>query len=192
MLYHLSWQVGKVESLQSRTHDPSWQKIETIPLTPSGSTEIHHEATILTLFGHRQTNGRSLDEDDLQVASDGLVVEKAENIRVRVKLCLMTDYDVCGDYAEAEGKLFFCLTKFTFTWSSCWVKLLKTNTAFTILHIIAFHCFVFEFQNSLLAYFSLCKIMNWKFEELGKYIRFMNQKFLNNTNVSFFSHFYNS
>ena len=95
-----------METLQSRTHDANWQKIETIAMTPSGSSDIHREATILSLFGHRQTNGRSLDEDDLQVSSDGLVVEKPDDIRVRVRLCLMTDYDVCGEYTEAEGKLF--------------------------------------------------------------------------------------
>lgn len=96
-------QVGKVETMISHIHDASWQKLETLPLTPSGNAATQLEATILSLINRRQTNGRSLDESDFEASSDELVVDKADDLRVRVRLCLMTDQEICGDYTEAEG-----------------------------------------------------------------------------------------
>lgn len=98
------FQVGKVETLVSHTHDTTWTKLETLALTSSGNAATHREATILSLIGRRQSNGRSLDEADFETNSDELVGEKTDDIRVRVRLCLMTDQDICGDYTEAESK----------------------------------------------------------------------------------------
>ncbi len=100
-------QIGKIEALIAHLHDSTWQKMETLRLSPSGSSETHLEATILSLTGHRQNNGRSLEEGDFISSPDELVVDKTEDVRVRVRLCLMSDHDVCGDYTEAEGKLYF-------------------------------------------------------------------------------------
>lgn len=97
-------QVGKVETMI--IHDASWQKLETLALTPSGNAATRLEATILSLIGRRQTNGRSLDESDFEASSDELV-NKVDDVRVRVRLCLMTDQDICGDYTEAEGEIRF-------------------------------------------------------------------------------------
>lgn len=92
-------------------HDASWQKLETLPLTPSGNAATQLEATILSLIGRRQTNGRSLDESDFEASSDELV-NKVDDVKVRVRLCLMTDQDICGDYTEAEGELDWKIFRF--------------------------------------------------------------------------------
>lgn len=97
-----SSKVGKVETLINHIHDARWEKVETLVLTPSGNSETHREATILSLIGHRQSNGRSLDEGEFETAPEELALDK--DLRVRVRLCLMTDHEVCGDYTEAEGK----------------------------------------------------------------------------------------
>lgn len=103
------FQVGKVETLITHIHDATWQKIETLDLNLSGNLETIKEATILSVIGRRHNNGRSLDESDFEASSDELVTEKVEDVRVRVRLCLTTDHDICGDYTEAEGIIFFSI-----------------------------------------------------------------------------------
>lgn len=99
-----------METLITHVNDAIWQKHqETLLLSPSGNEETHREATILSLVGARQNNGRSLEDNEFEASSDPWVVEKGENVRVRVRFCLMTDHDVCGDYTEAEGELIFFL-----------------------------------------------------------------------------------
>lgn len=87
-----------------------WHLIETLPLAVSGSTSTHREATILSLVSRRQSTGaRSLDDDDLnQIAGDedeDLIDKPADDVRIRVRLCLRSSQATCGDYTEAESKL---------------------------------------------------------------------------------------
>ena len=96
-----------METLVTHMTDAIWQKQDTLLLSSSGKPETHREATVLSLVGTRQNGGRSLDNNEFEASSDQWVIEKGENVRVRVRFCLMTDHEVCGDYTEAEGKLDF-------------------------------------------------------------------------------------
>lgn len=96
-----------METLVNHINDASWQKVETLLLTSSGNAETRQEATILSLIGpQRQSNGRSLDESDFETSSDELFNGKMDDFRLRVRLCLTTDQDMCGDYTEAEGNFY--------------------------------------------------------------------------------------
>ncbi|XP_065215193.1 hemicentin-2 isoform X2 [Planococcus citri] len=135
--------VGKVETRINHIHDASWQKLETLPLTPSGNAATQLEATILSLIGRRSTNGRSLDESDFEASSDELVVDKADDLRVRVRLCLMTDQEICGDYTEAEV-------------GSSYIKEASTFPTPTMI-AIAVSCVVFVLFIGLVFVFCRCK-----------------------------------
>lgn len=73
-------------------------------MAPSGGSSTRREATILSLVPRRhavKSGGRSLEpEEDSQF----VIGRTADNIRVRVKLCLQSNHDTCGDYTEAESK----------------------------------------------------------------------------------------
>ncbi|XP_073977737.1 contactin-2-like isoform X4 [Rhodnius prolixus] len=79
-------------------HD--WRLVETMPLSPSGASS-RREATILSLMPRRaaKTSGRSLEinQDDHILDDHG-----ADSVRVRVRYCLQSNKDTCGDYTEAE------------------------------------------------------------------------------------------
>ncbi|XP_075224340.1 hemicentin protein echinoid isoform X2 [Lycorma delicatula] len=95
--------VGIVEAATSHLPDPNWRLVESLPLAPSGSGSTRREATILSLVPRRhavKSTGRSLEpEEDSQL----VIGHTADNIRVRVKLCLQTNHETCGDYTEAES-----------------------------------------------------------------------------------------
>lgn len=102
------YQVGVVEASMGGSRE-DWHLIETLPLAVSGSTSTHREATILSLVSRRQSTGaRSLDDDDLnQIAGsedDDLIDKPADDVRIRVRLCLRSSQATCGDYTEAESK----------------------------------------------------------------------------------------
>lgn len=87
----------------------NWHLIETLPLAVSGSTSTHREATILSLVSRRQSTGaRSLDEEDLNLVAgsedEDLIDKPADDVRIRVRLCLRSSQTTCGDYTEAESK----------------------------------------------------------------------------------------
>ncbi|XP_039283804.1 hemicentin-1 isoform X1 [Nilaparvata lugens] len=91
---------GIVESASNHIPDPTWRFVESLVLAPSGGSS--KRSTILSLMPKRnavKSGGRSLEPED----DDQLVIgHAADNIRVRVKLCLQTNHDMCGDYTEAE------------------------------------------------------------------------------------------
>lgn len=110
----------------------NWHLIETLPLSVSGGGSVHREATILSLVSRRQSAGaRSLDEDDAtnSIAGNngddddgGDAIDKpADDVRIRVRLCLRSSQTTCGDYTEAESEFslrtiktcFFTLSSFT-------------------------------------------------------------------------------
>lgn len=90
----------------------NWHLIETLPLAVSGSTSTHREATILSLVSRRQSTGaRSLDDDDLNLIAgsedeDDTIDKPADDVRIRVRLCLRSSQTTCGDYTEAESKCY--------------------------------------------------------------------------------------
>lgn len=94
--------VGVVEATTSQLADPDWHIIETLHLEASGSGSSRQEATISSLASRRASTGRSLDDP----VEDQLLVDRsmADEVRVRVRLCLRSSQDTCGDYTEAESK----------------------------------------------------------------------------------------
>lgn len=71
--------------------------VDTLPLQVSGLSPTYKEA-ILDQMGSRNYKGmgRSLvDEEPIGVGDDF-------NTRVRVKLCLRTHHEHCGEFVEAE------------------------------------------------------------------------------------------
>jgi len=102
--------VGVVEESMGGTRE-NWHLIETLPLAVSGSTSTHREATILSLESRRQSAGaRSLDEDDINSIAgnedEDPIDKPADDVRIRVRLCLRSSQTTCGDYTEAESKFF--------------------------------------------------------------------------------------
>lgn len=93
--------VAVVETLSSDNLPlTSWHVVDTLPLQVSGLTPTYKEA-ILNQMGSRnyKTMGRSLvDDEPIGVGEDF-------NTRVRVRLCLRTHHEHCGEYVEAERKL---------------------------------------------------------------------------------------
>ncbi|XP_014244572.1 hemicentin-1 isoform X1 [Cimex lectularius] len=79
-------------------HD--WRLVETMSLSPSGTTS-RREATVLSLMPRRaaKTSGRSLE-----IPSDENILDNhnSESVRVRVRYCLQSNKETCGDYTEAE------------------------------------------------------------------------------------------
>lgn len=96
----------------------NWHLIETLPLAVSGSTSTHREATILSLVSRRQSTGaRSLDDDDLNLIAgsedeDDTIDKPADDVRIRVRLCLRSSQTTCGDYTEAESKWYICTKRY--------------------------------------------------------------------------------
>lgn len=106
--------IAIVESIvNSDTPMAAWQIVDRIELTVSGNRETHRETIIEHLATARRSTGRSLgvhspDHEDITSHLDDEL-----NPRVRVKLCLRTNTDHCGDYTDAQSKYFvFFLLKF--------------------------------------------------------------------------------
>ena len=80
-----------------------WSVVDTVPLSPSS---MKHEGKLNYLMPRRAaktSSGRSLglpEYDDEDVLPDDHTTDK---MRLRVKLCLETNTDTCGEYTEADG-----------------------------------------------------------------------------------------
>lgn len=113
--------VGVVEASMGGARE-NWHLIETLPLAVSGSTSTHREATILSLVSRRQSTGaRSLDDDDLNLIAgsedeDDTIDKPADDVRIRVRLCLRSSQTTCGDYTEAESKCYIHTEHFGQSW----------------------------------------------------------------------------
>lgn len=84
--------VGVVEGLGNMGGATGWQVVETIPLRLSGSTAIVQESTLELPSKSSRVAGRHMSDPPL----DEL------NPRIRLKLCLQVNQEVCSEYAEAE------------------------------------------------------------------------------------------
>jgi hypothetical protein len=92
-------------------YNNDWSTVDTVPLSPSS---MKHEGKLNFLMPRRaaKTSGRSLglpEYDDEEVLPDD---HSTDTLRLRVRLCLETNTDTCGDYTEAEGIyfLFYLIT----------------------------------------------------------------------------------
>lgn len=87
--------VAVVESINNDNLPiPSWQVVDTLPLPVSGLMPSYKEANLDLVDGH---SGRSLVDEPIGVNDE-------IDPRVRVRFCLRTHHEHCGDYAEAERK----------------------------------------------------------------------------------------
>jgi len=101
--------VGVVEASMGGGAREDWHLIEILPLAVSGSTSTHREATILSLVSRRQSVGaRSLNDDNLNLMAgnedEDLIDKPVDDVRIRVRMCLKSSQNTCGDYTEAESE----------------------------------------------------------------------------------------
>ncbi|XP_062545555.1 hemicentin-1-like isoform X2 [Armigeres subalbatus] len=75
----------------------TWQVVQTVPLAASGSKPTYKEEIMDNMISARRSSARSLGDDDLPMA-----LEEEIPPRVRVKLCLKSNHEHCGDYIDAE------------------------------------------------------------------------------------------
>lgn len=75
---------------------PIWQVVDTLPLQVSGLMPTYKEANIGQMTGGNK--GRSLSDEPVGVIDE-------IDPRVRVKFCLRTHHELCGENVEAERKL---------------------------------------------------------------------------------------
>lgn len=95
--------IAIIESLMKRDSSvATWEIAETMTIAPSANEAIFKE-TIINHYiqkAHYSTTGRVLGHaEDLTLA----LAENAQGPAVRVKLCLRSNHDHCGDYTNAEG-----------------------------------------------------------------------------------------
>ncbi|XP_075150906.1 friend of echinoid [Haematobia irritans] len=97
--------IAIVESLVNRESPmATWEIVDTVALLPSGNEATFRETTInhiaqrahYTISGHRTSVGHA---EDMTLA---LAENKQASPAVRVKLCLHSNHDHCGEYANAE------------------------------------------------------------------------------------------
>ncbi|XP_055597992.1 hemicentin-1-like isoform X2 [Uranotaenia lowii] len=75
----------------------TWQVVQSIPLAVSGSRPTFKEEILDNMISARRSSARSLGDDDLPMA-----LEEEIPPRVRVKLCLKSNHEHCGEYVDAE------------------------------------------------------------------------------------------
>ncbi|XP_053696578.1 cell adhesion molecule Dscam2-like [Sabethes cyaneus] len=75
----------------------TWQVVQTISLAASGSKPTYKEEILDNMISARRSSARSLGDDDLPMA-----LEEEIPPRVRVKLCLKSNHEHCGEYVDAE------------------------------------------------------------------------------------------
>lgn len=98
--------IAIVESVANENHPiTAWQVIDTLPLQVSGITPTYKEKN-LDEIENRRSGGRSLVDEPIGVNDD-------YNPRLRVKLCLRTHHDLCGEFVEAERKSSIKLNQLT-------------------------------------------------------------------------------
>ncbi|XP_053960581.1 neural cell adhesion molecule 1 [Anastrepha ludens] len=134
--------IAIVESLVNReTPLATWEIVDTVTLLPSGTEATFKEAVInhIPQTTHYSASGRTLGHaEDITLA----LAETAQGPTVRVKLCLRTNHDHCGQYANAEiGKSYMPETS-TLTTSAV-IAIIVSSIAF--LGLVAFlllfcHC----------------------------------------------------
>ncbi|XP_066903538.1 contactin-2 isoform X3 [Halyomorpha halys] len=91
--------VAMVE-VSTSVYEHEWRLVETMSISPSGASS-RKEATILSLMPRRaaKTSGRSLEMPSEENILDD---HNSDSVRVRVRYCLQSNKDTCGDYTEAE------------------------------------------------------------------------------------------
>ncbi|XP_054083194.1 neural cell adhesion molecule 1-B [Zeugodacus cucurbitae] len=124
--------IAIVESLVNReTPMAAWEIVDTVTLLPSGSEATFKEAVInhIPQTTHYSASGRTLGHaEDITLA----LAETAQGPTVRVKLCLRTNHDHCGQYANAEiGKSYMPETS-TLTTSAV-IAIIVSSIAFLLL-----------------------------------------------------------
>ncbi|XP_049302796.1 hemicentin-2 [Bactrocera dorsalis] len=124
--------IAIVESLVNReTPMATWEIVDTVTLLPSGSEATFKEAVInhIPQTTHYSASGRTLGHaEDITLA----LAETAQGPTVRVKLCLRTNHDHCGQYANAEiGKSYMPETS-TLTTSAV-IAIIVSSIAFLLL-----------------------------------------------------------
>ncbi|XP_065156046.1 hemicentin-1 isoform X2 [Atheta coriaria] len=130
--------IAVVESL---THDlpiPAWQPVDTLNVEVSGVTPTYKETNLEKLIARLQHNkgiGRSLVDEPIGVNDDYAS-------RVRVKFCLTTHHEHCGDYVEAERHAY--------------IKEASALATPTLIAIVV-SCIVFVLFVGLLLMFCRCK-----------------------------------
>ncbi|XP_017769905.1 PREDICTED: hemicentin-1 [Nicrophorus vespilloides] len=88
--------VAVVESLGHDLPIPSWQVIDTLPLQVSGLTPTYKEANLEQLIARSyKVSGRSLADEPIGVNDD-------YSSKIRVKFCLRTHDEHCGNFVDAE------------------------------------------------------------------------------------------
>ncbi|XP_046807302.1 Down syndrome cell adhesion molecule-like protein 1 isoform X1 [Lucilia cuprina] len=95
--------IAIVESLVNRASPmATWEIVDTVTLLPSGNEATFKETTInhITQRTHySMTGGRSMSHaEDITLA----LAENKQGPSVRVKLCLRSNHDHCGEYTNAE------------------------------------------------------------------------------------------
>ncbi|XP_030027514.2 hemicentin-1 isoform X2 [Manduca sexta] len=137
--------VGVVEGLANVGGATGWQVVDTVPLRLSGSSSTEQEAILELPNKSSRSSGRHMTVPPL----DEL------NPRVRIKLCLQINQEVCSDYTEAEI-------------GQSYVKEASTLTTATMLAIV-FSCCVFIVCLGLLLMFCRCKRRENKKERAKDY-----------------------
>ncbi|XP_052864255.1 hemicentin-2-like [Anopheles cruzii] len=77
----------------------TWQIVRSIPLAVSGNGPTYEEQVLEDMYpARRASSGRSMvNDDDFPMALEEEIPPK-----VRVKLCLKSSHEYCGDYMDAE------------------------------------------------------------------------------------------
>lgn len=90
--------VAVVEAMSNENHPiTAWQVVNTLPLQVSGLIPTYKETNLDNSHNYKAA-GRSLVDEPIGVNDD-------YSPRVRVKFCLQTHSEHCGDFVEAECKL---------------------------------------------------------------------------------------
>uniref|UniRef100_A0A8W7NY41 Uncharacterized protein n=1 Tax=Anopheles coluzzii TaxID=1518534 RepID=A0A8W7NY41_ANOCL len=76
----------------------TWQVVQSIPLAVSGNGPTYKEQVLENMYSARRSSGRSMASDD----DFPMALEEEIPPKVRVKLCLKSSHEYCGDYMDAE------------------------------------------------------------------------------------------
>ncbi|XP_049288781.1 titin-like isoform X1 [Anopheles funestus] len=76
----------------------TWQVVQSIPLAVSGNGPTYKEQVLENMYSARRSSGRSMANDD----DFPMALEEEIPPKVRVKLCLKSSHEYCGDYMDAE------------------------------------------------------------------------------------------
>ncbi|KAL9924020.1 Down syndrome cell adhesion molecule-like protein 1 homolog [Glossina fuscipes] len=123
--------IAIVESLVNRESSiAAWEVVDTIAMQASGSEATLKETTInhIAQRTHYSTSGRPLGHaEDITLA----LAENNQGPAVRVKLCLRSNHDHCGEYANAEVGKSYLMETSSFT-TSVVVAIVIASIAFLL------------------------------------------------------------